>query len=378
MKGIFKRLGAIALAFIMLLSTFAAGTVTASEIDYRAEYQLIIERWEETIIGSGEMDLTDEVIADKVASITTTAKGYWDSMTRPEIENPTKEDYFNLWLSNTVVFSTSTTDGTGLSGHIWSDKSADPIQQGSSDSARAQTAAFTTNFNRIRAMALAYRVGDETLKGNAEFLKETMYALEFLTTYWYADTTVEYGNWWDWNVGIPLALNDTAVLLRNYVDIEFLKDCVDNINNFTPHTMLGANLNWRSCIKAIMGAFLEESSYLESAKTGFEKVLTYVTSSDGFYESDGSFKQHNYFAYIGSYGGNLYKVLSASLVAIANTPWDISDEKKAMVLGTIKDSVEPLLVNGQIMELVYGRSVATSGSTGGYALKWQKESRQNI
>ena len=367
MKGIFKRLGAIALAFIMLFSTFAAGTVTASEIDYRAEYQLIIERWEETIIGSGEMDLTDEVIADKVASITTTAKGYWDSMTRPEIENPTKEDYFNLWLSNTVVFSTSTTDGTGLSGHIWSDKSADPIQQGSSDSARAQTAAFTTNFNRIRAMALAYRVGDETLKDNAEFLKETMYALEFLTTYWYADTTVEYGNWWDWNVGIPLALNDTAVLLRNYVDIEFLKDCVDNINNFTPHTMLGANLNWRSCIKAIMGAFLEESSYLESAKTGFEKVLTYVTSSDGFYESDGSFKQHNYFAYIGSYGGNLYKVLSASLVAIANTPWDISYEKKAMALGTIKDSVEPLLVNGQIMELVYGRSVAASGSTGGYA-----------
>lgn len=368
MKGISKKICAVILSVALCASTLISATVVAEELDYSAYYTQIIERWEETIIGSGELDLTDKVISEKVASITATAKGYWETMTRPETENPTNEDYFDLWLNNTAVFSTSTTNGTGLSGHIWSDKSADPIQQGSADSARAQTAAFTTNFNRIRAMALAYRVGDTTLKGNAEFLKETMYALEFLITYWYADTTVEYGNWWDWNVGIPLALNDTAVLLRNYVDIDFLKSCVENIKNFTPHTMLGANLNWRSCIKAVMGAFLEESSYLESAKSGFEKVMTYVTSSDGFYESDGSFIQHNYFAYIGSYGGNLYKVLSASLVAIADTPWDISDEKKAMVLATIKDSVEPLLVNGQIMELVYGRSVASNvGSIGGYS-----------
>ena len=370
MKGFFKRLCAMILSISVVATSFISAAVASAEeaVDYSDYYKLIVERWEETIIGSGELDTSDSVIADKIASITSTAQGYWDTMTRPEAENPTKEDYFDLWLNNTAVFSTSTTDGSSLSGHIWSDKSADPIQQGSGDSARAQTAAFTTNFNRIRAMALAYRIGDTTLKGNAGFLKEIMYALEFLITYWYADTTVEYGNWWDWNIGIPLALNDTAVLLRDYVDIDFLKECVKNINNFTPHTMLGANLNWRSCIKAVMGAFLEDGSYLETAKSGFEKVLTYVTSSDGFYESDGSFKQHNYFAYIGSYGGNLYKVLSASLVAIADTPGDISDEKKAMVLATIKDSVEPLLVNGQIMELVYGRSVASNvGSIGGYS-----------
>jgi len=367
MKGIFKKICAVILSVTICATTFISATVVAEEVDYSAYYTQIIEGWEETIIGSGELDLTDKVIAEKVASITATAQGYWDTMTRPETENPTKEDYFNLWLNNSKVFSTSTTDGSSLSGHIWSDKSADPIQQGSADSARAQTAAFTTNFNRIRAMALAYRIGEETLKGNADFLKETMYALEFLIRYWYADTTVEYGNWWDWNIGIPLALNDTAVLLRDYVDIDFLKECVNNINNFTPHTMLGANLNWRSCIKAVMGAFLEDSSYLETAKAGFEKVMTYVTSSDGFYESDGSFKQHNYFAYIGSYGANLYKIASQSLVAIKDTPWDIAENKKSMIFGTIKDSVEPLLVDGRIMELVCGRGVASGTGLAGYS-----------
>lgn len=364
MKGFFKRICSLLCAGVLLVTSLGTLAVTA-ETDYSEYYTQIIERWENTIIGSEELDLTDEIISAKVDSITATAKKYWDTMTRPETENPAKEDYFNLWLNNSRVFSTS--GGHSLSGYIWADKAADPIKQSSVDSGRAQTAAFTTNFNRIRAMALAYRIGDETLKGNEKFLEETMYALEFLTTYWYADSTNEYGNWWDWNIGIPLAINDIAVLLRDYVDIDFLKSCVYSINYFTPHTMKGANLNWRSCIKAIMGAFLEDSSYIETAKSGFETVLTYVTSSDGFYESDGSFIQHNYFAYIGSYGANLYKILAKSLVALKDTPWDISEEKKALAIATIKDSVEPLLTNGRIMEIVCGRGVASGTGLAGYS-----------
>ena len=174
MKGFFRRLCAMVLSISVVATTLISATVVSAEetVDYSAYYKLIIERWEETIIGSGEMDTSAPVIADKIASITATAQGYWDTMTCPETENPTKEDYFNLWLNNSKVFSTY--GGHSLSGYIWSDKAADPAKQASGDSARAQTAAFTTNFNRIRAMALAYRIGDTTLKGNAEFLKETM------------------------------------------------------------------------------------------------------------------------------------------------------------------------------------------------------------
>ncbi len=75
------------------------------------------------------------------------------------------------------------------------------------------------------------------------------------------------------------------------------------------------------------------------------KLLKYVTSGDGFYE-DGSFIQHDFFAYTAGYGNALLSHAVNLLGLLAGTDWDMTDSSRLNVGRWIFDSFEPFLFRG--------------------------------
>lgn len=396
MKALFKRVCSVVCAIALVASTVAVVSAV-TDTDYSADYTAIIKNWEETLIGTSEdlsgidySNLDDSNPVDsKIITITETAQTYLDGIAKPEGEFANGDEAVEYWNNliypgdTSAIWNTNAEEGTAvheLSGYIWEDIAPAP------QASRSQFAQVTSAVKRIQAMAMGYRVGNFTAEEKENLKNYILWTTEFVCEEWYALDTVRYGNWHDWNVGIPLALSNVLVLLydetiAHIVDEQgtnLMQLVLTSINNFPPtHTMLGANLNWRSTINMLRGALAgsiglvfdstEGYETIQTALSGFEDVASYVTSDDGFYESDGSFIQHHMYAYTGSYGGYLIYYMSQSILALSGSSFEITaDSEVNNMYENIFKAYEPVLVNGQVMEMVYGRSVAASGSTGGY------------
>lgn len=345
MRKLLKKLGAVISSAALILSS-AAVIVSASEPDYSGYYELMRSRWEDTLTGGEGYDRSDPVIAEKIENTSQTAMEYFHSMT-----------------------DKSTWDTNGTGGYIWSD--LDPMTLSSFD----RYSSVTSMYKRVREMALAYRIGNESVFGNQELKAAVIDALDWLNRKWYNPDIEQYGNWYQWQIGIPLPLNDILVLMYNELPDGMLESNIAAIDAFPPlpgHVMTGANQIWRCTVMAVRGALGENSEMLEKANSGIKSVLPYVTSGDGFY-TDGSFVQHNMYAYTGGYGASLIRNLTPTLQMMSGTPWEVTGESINNLYRWIYDSFEPLYYKGAFMDMVRGREISrqynTSYHTGQYILE---------
>lgn len=345
MKKPLKKLGAIILSSALILSS-AAIAASAAEPDYSTYYEQMRSRWEDTLTGGEDYDRSDPVISEKIESTSETAMGYFNSMT-----------------------DKSTWDTNGTKGYIWKD--IDPMTLSSFE----QYANVTNMYKRVKEMALAYRIGNDSVRGNQELKAAVIDVLDWLNRKWYNPDIEQYGNWYQWQLGIPLALNDILVLMYNELPDGMLESNIAAIDAFPPlpgHAMVGANQIWYSTVLAVRGALGGTPEKLEKANSGIKSVLPYVTSGDGFY-ADGSFVQHNMYAYTGGYGASLIRNLTPTLQMMSGTPWEVTGESINNLYNWIYDSFEPLYYKGAFMDMVRGREISrqhnTSYHTGQYILE---------
>ncbi len=87
---------------------------------------------------------------------------------------------------------------------------------------------------------------------------------------------------------------------------------------------------------------------------GLTPVPAYADAGDGFHR-DGSFVQHDYYPYNGSYGVGLLATLPGIFQRVAGTPYAVSDP---IVYKWIRDAYDPLIWHGGLMDLASGRVVA--------------------
>ena len=125
----------------------------------------------------------------------------------------------------------------------------------------------------------------------------------------YNDTTVPKGNWWYWEIGIPLSINSIFTLMYDYTDKSQLKRYMAAEKHFNDRIKLtGANRIWESVIFAVRGILLSDNDSIKNAISGIQDVMVITDSGDGFYK-DGSFIQHDNIPYNCGYGARLYKNL---------------------------------------------------------------------
>lgn len=313
----------IVILAVTLVMVGLLGTTRVQAAD--DDYDTMRIRWMNYLTGGTDLNTSDPDIASKLNSISQTS---WSTM---QI-NP-NQNY--LW---------SDLNKTDDSSHI------------------------TGSYLRIKGMALAYSTIGSSLYGNQDLKEDIIDAMDWMYTNRYNETQSAYGNWWDWEIGTPLHINDIVVLMYddlistpgkiiNYMKgIEKFSPDPNQVNNgqFVP---TGANLVWKCQVVALRGVILKSATKLTLARDALNPVFDYVTSGDGFYR-DGSFIQHNVYAYTGSYGVSLLQELTNLLLLLNSSPWQPTYAGGANVYQWVYDSYEPLIYNGAMMDMTRGRAIS--------------------
>ncbi|MEW2522909.1 polysaccharide lyase 8 family protein [Actinacidiphila alni] len=299
----------------------AAGSPGRAAAATASDYATVRDQWRGTLIGA--YDTSDQVIARYAQASADTAHGLWSTL-------------------NTANSRT----------YLWQDLDSSTV-----------SAVQRDVVGRLRQLALAYASPGSSLSGSTALLADLRSALDWFLAHKYG-VGASYDNWWDFQIGIPLALNDICVALYDKLTAAEIATAMAAIARYLPDpsrvgggTATGANLNWTCAITTVRGALSEDGAVIDNAMTAIAKLFPYSTSGDGFYP-DGGFIQHGVFAYNGSYGVSLLQYLTYLLVAVQGTPWAATADQVERVHTWTQTNYRPWIYRGAFMDMVRGRALS--------------------
>ncbi|MFJ9727636.1 polysaccharide lyase 8 family protein [Streptomyces sp. NPDC101209] len=226
-------------------------------------------------------------------------------------------------------------------------------------------AGITQSYSRLWTMTQAYVQPGTGSTGDPALLADVLRGLDHLSATVYNPTTTRYGNWWEWQIGSPRLLTDiTAALYEHLTDAQRQAACAA-VDHFVPDTMLidysgtstGANRVDLCRSVALRGILGRADAKIALARDALSPVFPYVTRGDGLY-ADGSFVQHTWVAYSGTYGQVMLDGLGRLFTLLAGSPWEVTDPNRQIVLDSVEHAYAPLLHDGLVMDSVNGRAVS--------------------
>ncbi|WP_327084876.1 polysaccharide lyase 8 family protein [Streptomyces viridochromogenes] len=305
-----------------LAATLAGGAGTPARAAAAADpYDALRLRWLDIALGTG-YDPTAEPYASRLAETGTLARGFQAAMAPA----PT-----SLWP-----------------GHPY-----DP------------PAGITQSYSRLWRMAQAYVQPGTGSTGDPALLADVLRGLDHLCATVYNPSTTRYGNWWEWQIGSPRLLMDlTAALYDHLTDAQRAAACAA-VDHFVPDSMLtdysgtstGANRVDLCRSVALRGILGRAPAKIALARDALSPVFPYVTKGDGLY-ADGSFVQHTWVAYSGTYGQVLLDGLGRLFALLAGSEWEVTDPNKQIVLDGVERAFAPLVHDGLMMDSVNGRAIS--------------------
>ena len=238
---------------------------------------------------------------------------------------------------------------------------------------------ITTSFRRLNVMSTAYKLINSPLYNNAALKADIISALQWLYTNYYNENLAPSAlpdpangsniiNWWDFQIGTPLELNDVVTLLyddlpatdkANYMTVInfFAHDFSQCYVSTCAGQFTGANRVWISDVIALRGVLVKDSTRIKYASDNLSPVFVYSNNDDGFYK-DGSFVQHQTFAYTGGYGTSLLTSLTEELFLLNGTSFYPNDPLLANVFNWVYDSYAPIIFKGGLMSNTMGREIS--------------------
>lgn len=120
-------------------------------------------------------------------------------------------------------------------------------------------------------------------------------------------------------------------------------------------TSTGANRVDLCRVLALRGVVGGDDAKIALARDALSPVFPYVSTGDGLYR-DGSFIQHTYVAYTGSYGSVLLGGLGMLFGLLKGTAWEVTDPGARTVFDAVEHAWAPFLFNGLVMDAVSGRA----------------------
>jgi hyaluronate lyase len=277
-------------------------------------------RWVESMTGGGAYNPADPDFNGVIAGITAVAQANWNALNK----SPTRT---YLW---------SDLQGTVLSSQL------------------------TEAYTRLRSMALTYCTVGSPLFGDAALRTDTVSALDWMYAHRYSPTAGRYDNWWDWEIGVPLQLNDATALLYDVLTPAQRANymaAVDHYSPVVPANHTGANRVWKALLIAVRGVLVKDAVKLVMSRDELTSVFPYVVAGDGFYV-DGSYIQHAAHPYTGSYGAALLQDIANLMYLLSGSTWQITAAGQANVYRWVRDSFEPLIHRGAVMDMSMGRTIA--------------------
>ncbi|MGN7979024.1 polysaccharide lyase 8 family protein [Microbacterium sp. 22195] len=230
-------------------------------------------------------------------------------------------------------------------------------------------------FDRLFSLSLAYATAGCAQYQDAALAADLVDALAYMAANVYVAGRSPVGNWWFWEIGVPRKAADILVLLHDVVPAEVRTSLLAAARYFTPDpnwrgrgtsfAETGANRTDKALSCALRGILdsrpdeiaLARDALSDVVRNGRNSVFGYVTSGDGFY-TDGSFVQHTYLPYVGTYGVVTLGGIAEILGLLGGSEWDVVDPKKSVVLDAVEGAYAPFIWNGRMMDTVRGRAVS--------------------
>ena len=306
---------------VLLTAALLATAAPAARAAVADPYDTLRLRWLDIALGTG-YDPAVQPYASRLAETGTLARGFRATMA----PTPTS---------------------------LWPDHPYDP------------PAGITQSYGRLWTMTQAYVQQGTGSTADPALLADVLRGLDHLSATVYNSSTTRYGNWWEWQIGSPRLLMDiTAALYGHLTDAQRAAACAA-VDHFIPDAMLtdysgtstGANrvdLCRSVALRGILGRAPEK---IALARDALSPVFPYVTKGDGLY-ADGSFVQHTWVAYSGTYGQVLLDGLGRLFALLAGSEWAVTDPNRQIILDSVERAYAPLIHDGLIMDSVNGRAIS--------------------
>lgn len=222
---------------------------------------------------------------------------------------------------------------------------------------RERTIGLRIGYERLRSIATAYATPGsryerddgvrDLLLGSLDRLHET-----------YREHGRRSGNWWDREVGIPLQLTATSMLLYDDLGPDRLERWMAAVHAHTPvPTYTAANRAWTGRVVVERALLLDDEEALTAGLRGMTPAFEPTISGDGIH-ADGSFLQHDVHPYSGGYGLSLLTSAASVLALLHDTPWQLSGAPVDNLLTWVDDGLVPWLHAGAVLAPVRGRNIA--------------------
>ncbi|MET9435973.1 polysaccharide lyase 8 family protein [Streptomyces sp. NPDC006551] len=226
-------------------------------------------------------------------------------------------------------------------------------------------AGITQSYGRLWTMTQAYVQPGTGLTGDATLLADVLRGLDHLSARIYHPSTVRYGNWWEWQIGSPRLLMDIVAALHPHLGPERIAAACAAVDHFIPDSALakysgtstGANRVDLCRSVALRGVLGADPAKVALARDALSPVFPYVTKGDGLY-ADGSFVQHTWVAYSGTYGQVMLDGLGRLFSLLAGSTWAVNDPNRQVILDSVEKAYAPLIYDGLMMDSVNGRAIS--------------------
>lgn len=187
------------------------------------------------------------------------------------------------------------------------------------------------HLNRLQALAKAYQKTGTNFFHNPELLKKINMALN----YW-LDNDFQCPNWWYPEIGVPMALAPTLILLEDELSKEQMAKGIKILDR-AKIGMTGQNKVWLSGNVLLKSLLLRDEATIRKAASSIQEELK-VGLGEGI-QPDGSFHQHGPQIQFGNYGLAYVGDMIKWIRMLRKTPFYF-DESKMSIL-------RDYLLNGQ-------------------------------
>ncbi|GGO61989.1 polysaccharide lyase 8 family protein [Nonomuraea cavernae] len=217
---------------------------------------------------------------------------------------------------------------------------------------------------RLRTMARAFALPGTGLTGDAELGQAVAAGIDHYRWRVYAAGAKAAGNWWNWEIGVPKRLLDAAVLIGPHLAERQGAALAEAVDHFVPERRLndyrgnstGANRVDLCTVLLLRAVLTVDPGRAARAAAGLSPTFPYVSEGDGLYR-DGSFVQHTFVPYQGTYGAVLLSGLATLFAVLRGSPWEITDPNRQVVYDSVERSFAPVVHDGVCMDLVSGRAI---------------------
>ncbi|MET9954118.1 polysaccharide lyase 8 family protein [Streptomyces sp. NPDC006339] len=224
---------------------------------------------------------------------------------------------------------------------------------------------ITQSYSRLWTMTQAYVEEGTGLTGDPGLLTDVLRGLDHLAERIYHPGTTRYGNWWEWQIGSPRLLMDIVAALHPLLGPERIAAACAAVDHFVPDSLLGSytgtstganrvDLCRSVALRGVLGA---NPAKIALARDALSPVFPYVTKGDGLY-ADGSFVQHTWVAYSGTYGQVMLDGLGRLFSLLAGSAWEVTDPHRQIILDSVEKAYAPLIYDGLMMDSVNGRAIS--------------------